>query len=76
MRYALRPPIAQERLHVLPDSLVRIELRPTSRTPETRPTREPSHFAATRSTSPKHSKVKPFFSNPRTTTGGSSTSTS
>ena len=26
VRYALRPPIAQERLHILPDSLVRIEL--------------------------------------------------
>jgi len=25
VRYALRPPIAQERLHILPDSLVRIE---------------------------------------------------
>ena len=27
VRYALRPPIAQERLHILPDNLVRIELR-------------------------------------------------
>ena len=26
VRYALRPPIAQERLHILPDNLVRIEL--------------------------------------------------
>jgi len=31
VRYALRPPIAQERLHILPDNLVRIELnRPFS----------------------------------------------
>ena len=31
VRYALRPPIAQERLHILPDDLVRIELiRPFS----------------------------------------------
>ena len=27
VRYALRPPIAQERLHILPDNLVRIELK-------------------------------------------------
>ena len=27
VRYALRPPIAQERLHILPDKLVRIELK-------------------------------------------------
>ena len=27
LRYALRPPIAQERLHILPDDLVRIELK-------------------------------------------------
>ena len=27
VRYALRPPIAQERLHLLPDELVRIELK-------------------------------------------------
>jgi hypothetical protein len=27
VRRALRPPIAQERLHILPDNLVRIELR-------------------------------------------------
>jgi hypothetical protein len=27
LRYALRPPIAQERLHILPDNLVRIELK-------------------------------------------------
>jgi len=26
VRYALRPPIAQERLHILPNDLVRIEL--------------------------------------------------
>ena len=29
VRYALRPPIAQERLHILPDNLVRIELKPS-----------------------------------------------
>jgi hypothetical protein len=27
VRYALRPPIAQERLHILPENLVRIELK-------------------------------------------------
>jgi hypothetical protein len=27
VRYVLRPPIAQERLHILPDNLVRIELK-------------------------------------------------
>jgi Putative transposase len=27
VRYALRPPIAQERLHILPNDLVRIELK-------------------------------------------------